>query len=138
MIKIRKINFIHFWRIFSQIIGVNKEKLIITNFGKLKIFTLLYFLFKSDFILSKTKEEIITLFIKQKLPEIKSFNKFKEEFLFKSISLNKLMLDIRGNNKDNNFLGCYEARERENNYPPVRWHKYGLKVVDEYDNGNND
>ena len=34
---------------------------------------------------------------KLKLPELKSLNEFKEEFLFESISLNKLMLDIMDN-----------------------------------------
>jgi hypothetical protein len=123
---------------FSKSFEVNKDDLIVTNFEKAKDLYSIILLFKSDFKLSKTKEEIMALFIKQKQPELKSLTEFKEECIFESIRLHKLMLDKKGNNKDNNFWGYYETRGGEDYNPPVGWWRYGLKVIDEYDNGNND
>ena len=137
--KIEKNKFHSFLKnFFSNNFGVNKEDLIVTNFEKTKDLYSIILLFKSDFKLSKTKEEIMALFGKQKNPELKTLTDFKEECIFESIRLNKLMLDKRGNNKDNSFWGYYETRGGENYNPPVGWWRYGLKVVDEYDDGNND
>ena len=137
--KIEKNKFHSFLKnFFSNNFGVNKEDLIVTNFEKTKDLYSIILLFKSDFKLSKTKEEIMALFGKQKNPELKTLADFKEECIFESIRLNKLMLDRRGNNKDNSFWGYDETRGGENYYPPVGWWRYGLKVVDEYDDGDND
>ena len=48
------------------------------------------------------------------------------------------MLDKRGNNKDSTFWGCHKIIGGENYYPPVGWWKYGLNVMNKYDNVNND
>jgi hypothetical protein len=125
-------------KFFSKSFDVNKEDLIVTNYEKAKDLYSIILLFKSDFKLSKTKEEIKTLFSKQRQPELKNLAEFKEECIFESIRLNKLMLDKRGNNKNNNYWGYDETRGGENYYPPVGWWRYGLKVVNEYDDGNND
>ena len=70
--KNKKKEFHSFLKNFSQIIGVNKEKLIITNWKTKDLYSIIFFLFKYDFILSKTKkEEIITLFRKTKVTWIK-------------------------------------------------------------------
>ena len=123
---------------FSKNFDLNKGDLIVTNFEKAKDLYSIILLFKSDFKFSKTKEEIMAFFSKQKNPELKTLTEFKEECIFESIRLNKLMLDKRGNNKDNSYWGYDETRGGENYYPPVGWWRYGLKVVNEYDDGNND
>jgi hypothetical protein len=123
---------------FSKSFEANKEDLIVTNFEKTKDLYSIILLFKSDFKLSKSKEEIMTLFSGQKHPELRSLTEFKEECIFESIRLNKLMLDKKGNNKDNNYWGYYETRGGEDYNPPVGWWRYGLKVINEYDDGNND
>ncbi len=48
------------------------------------------------------------------------------------------MLDKRGNNKDSTFWGCHKIIGGENYYPPVGQWKYGLNVMNKYDNANND
>ena len=123
---------------FSKSFEANKEDLIVTNFEKTKDLYSIILLFKSDFKLSKSKEEIMTLFSGQKHPELRSLTEFKEECIFESIRLNLLMLDRKGNNKNNNYWGYNETRGGEDYNPPVGWWRYGLKVVNEYDDGNND
>ena len=123
---------------FSKFFEVNKEDLIVTNYEKAKDLYSIILLFKSDYKLSKTREEILNLFSKQRQPDYKCLIDFKEVCIFESIRLNKLMLDKRGNNKDNSFWGYDETRGGEDYNPPVGWWRYGLKVLDQYDNGNND
>ena len=123
---------------FSKSFEANKEDLIVTNYEKAKDLYSIILLFKSDFKLSKSKEEIMTLFSGQKHPELRSLTEFKEVCIFESIRLNLLMLDRKGNNKNNNYWGYDETRGGEDYNPPVGWWRYGLKVVNEYDDGNND
>jgi len=123
---------------FTKSFDLDKGDLILTNYEKAKELYSIIILFKSDFKLSKTREEILNLFNKQKQPDLKSLTDFKEECIFETVRLNKLMLDEQGNNKNNNYWGYDEIRGGENYYPPVGWWRYGLKVIDEYDDGNND
>jgi len=48
------------------------------------------------------------------------------------------MLDYRGNNKSDSNWGYNEMRGGEKYYPPKGWHRYGISVLDKYDNKNND
>ena len=48
------------------------------------------------------------------------------------------MLDSRGDNKDDSRWGYCELRGGEEYIPPVGWMRFGLRVFDKYDNGDND
>ena len=95
----------------------------------------------------------ITAIIKQN-----TFNELTEEQLFHELSkdqtftnikrveynillsgckLNPHMLDSRGDNQDGGW-GINEKRGGKPYYPPQGWVGYGLRVLDRFDNGNND
>ena len=76
-------------------------------------------------ILSKLKKELT------ELEDVKQTN------LMDGIILNKFFLDVRGDNQDGGW-GVDEKRGNEDYYPPRGWIKCGVKVFNQYDNGNND
>ena len=93
-------------------------------------------IFISDFNKELTKDNLLSIFRKDN--ELKFLSNVKKELIFDSIRLNRAMLDYRGNNKSDSNWGYNEMRGGEKYYPPKGWHRYGISVLDRYDNKNND
>ena len=121
----------------SKNLNVEEDKIILRNFVKEKDLYSVILVFKSDFKISQTKE-MLDLFHKQKQPDFKSLLDFSEEHIFQSLRLNRSMLDSRGNNKSDSGWGYNETRGGEDYNPPVGFWRYGLRVFNKYDGGNND
>ena len=117
---------------------ISNEKIVIKNYIKAEDLYSIIIVFKTDYKITKTNQEMLDLFHKQKYPDYKNLLNFKEERMFESIRLNRSMLDSRGNNKSDSCWGFNETRGGENYNPPVGWWRYGLRVFGKYDKGNND
>ena len=61
-----------------------------------------------------------------------------EKALFEGCKLSEEFLDPKGNNFGNGYEKSNFIRGREKYDPPYEWHAYGLKVLNNYDNMNND
>ena len=121
----------------SKIFKLNKEDLIVTEFQKNEGLFTLILIFKSDVeVRELTKDKLVSEFTKER--DLKKLKTITKEKIMESIRLNQLILDKRGNNKSDDNWGYDETRGGEVYYPPVGWHRYGLKVWDQYDKGNND
>ena len=125
-------------KFLSRQFNRGEDEIIVKNFVKSEDLYSIIIVFRSDFKISQTKAEMLDLFHKQRQPDFKNLLDFEEEHIFELIRLNKSMLDSRGNNKSDSFWGFNETRGGENYYPPVGWWRYGLRVFNKYDNGNND
>ena len=62
--------------------------------------------------------------------------KVEKGILLSGCKLNPYMLDVRGNNSDGGW-GINEQRGNHPYYPPKGWTGYGLRVLDRFDQGNN-
>ena len=111
---------------------------------------------KNDIIMCNPRNDglyEITAIIKQntfyQLSEEQLYQELSKDPLFSSIKqveyniilsgckLNPHMLDSSGNNKDGGW-GMNEKRGGKPYYPPQGWTGYGLRVMNRFDNGNND
>ena len=61
-----------------------------------------------------------------------------EKALFEGCKLSEEFLDPKGNNFGNGYEKSNFIRGGEKYDPPYEWHAYGLKVLNNYDNMNND
>ena len=74
-----------------------------------------------------------------KLSELKEVKSIYEKNILDSIILNPNMLDERGDRDPSEWLDTIQERGGyPYNTPSHDWRGYGLKVLDEYDGGNND
>ncbi len=72
-------------------------------------------------------------------PEFNELNNLKEihsDLLIGQIKLSKNDLDPEGNRSSG--WGIHEKRGNKRYYPPLNWTGIGIKVIDKYDDGNND
>ena len=72
-------------------------------------------------------------------PEFTELNFLKEihrDLLIGQCKLSKKFLDPEGNRSDD--WGIDEERGNMKYYPPINWIGIGIKVIDKYDNGNNE
>ena len=80
--------------------------------------------------------------IRQKMEELSKLKKIKSIYETNILGACKLtpdMLDERGNRDPSEWPRSTEKRGGKNYYPPDdKWVGYGLRVLDQYDNGNND
>ena len=84
---------------------------------------------KINFLTAKCKNENVSR-------EINILNQILNDVIINNCSLNKDMLDSRGNKITEWSNG--EKRGGYNYSPPVGWIGFGLNVINKYDNGNND
>ena len=124
--------------LLSRELKISPDTIIIRNYLKSKDLYSIIAVFKLNDKISRTNEEMLDFFHKQRHQDLKNLLDFKEEPIFELIRLNRSMLDKRGNNKSDLCWGFNETRGGENYYPPVGWWRYGLRVFGKYDNGNND
>ena len=68
----------------------------------------------------------------------KKYVDVKEKALFEGCKLSEEFLDPKGNNFGNGYEKSNFIRGGEKYDPPYEWHAYGLKVLNNYDNMNND
>ena len=61
-----------------------------------------------------------------------------EEALFEGCKISEDLFDPRGDNFGDGYEKYNFKRGGEKYDPPYEWHAYGLKVLNRYDNGNND
>ena len=68
----------------------------------------------------------------------KQYKDITEKALFEGCKISEDLLDPRGNNFGNGYEKRNFLRGGEIYDPPYEWHGYGLRVLNNYDNGNND
>ena len=116
----------------SKEYNISEDKIIITN-PQRGSFKLTVIFQSEDFNL--TKEELIEKFKDE--PELAKLKEIHTDILLGACKISPDNLDYRGNNTDGGW-GHNETRGGEKYLPPEGWRGYGLKVMDRYDNGNND
>ena len=82
------------------------------------------------------KENFINSCTQEEFRELCNLKDIQKGVIMDGVKLNLSMLDSRGNQSPNNYGGG--KRGGEEYFPPMGWKGYGLKVMDVYDNGNND
>ena len=121
----------------SKILKLDKNDLIVNEFKKNEeLFTLILIFKSNDGGIELNKDKLVSEFTKER--DLKKLKTVTKEKIMEYIRLNQLILDKRGNNKSDDNWGYDETRGGEVYYPPVGWHRYGLKVWDQYDKSNND
>ena len=114
----------------SQQISIPKKDIIITNIREGSITLDAAFKKKHDI---NIRESMI------KLSQQKNIKSIHEKNILESILLTPDMLDKRGDRAPSEWLDTTQIRGGLPYYTPTHdWTGYGLKVVDQYDNGNND
>lgn len=68
--------------------------------------------------------------------ELSYLKEIQESLLMEGCKLNRNMLDSKGNRESGWAVG--EKRGGKEYFPPQGWKGFGLKVLNKYDNGNND
>lgn len=121
----------------SKGLSIDKGELIIKEFEKSKDVYTVLLVFRSglDKILTK---DILDNILKKNKYDFKYFSNLQIAPIIETIRLNRSMLDSRGDNKDDSRWGYCELRGGEEYIPPVGWMRFGLRVFDKYDNGDND
>jgi len=115
----------------SEKFGISKEKLIVTNprRGSVQLS-----LFQMDEFNNFSLKKLKSLFKMD--PTLCKLKQIQEDLIFKAYKLTKDMLDAKGNR--NTGWGIGEKRGGYEYRPPLGWIGYGLNVIGNYDNGNND
>ena len=116
----------------SKEYNIEENLIIITN-PQRGSFKLAVIFQSEDFNLSK--EELIEKFKDE--PELVKLKEIHTELLLGACKISPNNLDNRGNNTDGGWAHN-ETRGGQKYIPPEGWKGYGLKVMDRYDNGNND
>ena len=119
----------------SKDYNVPKEKIIITfpQRGSLSV----QLIFQSDEFNNLNLEQFKQKFQNDKeFSELKYLKEVHTDVLIGACKLTKNQLDSRGNRIDG--WGVNEKRANLDYNPPLGWIGIGLKVLDKYDNGNND
>ena len=110
-----------------------EEKIIMTSYKKDKNdFKVIIFNTEKDL----NKSELLNIFMKDE--ELKNLNNIEKKSMIEFIRLTVLMLDDLGDNFNDKYWGKSIERGGEIYYPPIGWHKYGLRVANCYDEGNNE
>lgn len=127
----------HFQKRMSENFDLEENNLIVKEFRKnAKELTILLVFKYNNQEIELTKDKLFAKF--KGVQELKKLTNVTKTKIIESIRLNELILDRRGNNKSDINWGYDETRGGEIYYPPVGWHRFGLKVFDQYDNGDND
>ena len=69
--------------------------------------------------------------------ELCYLKEIQKKVIIEGVKLNQNMLDYRGNQTPDGY-GIGQKRGTYDYIPPLGWKGFGLKVLDKYDNGNND
>ena len=69
--------------------------------------------------------------------ELCHIKEIQKKIIMEGVKLSKNILDYRGNQKPDGY-GIGQIRGTYPYHPPLGWKGFGLKVLDKYDNGNND
>ena len=116
--------------------NIPEDKIIITNPQKGSYIVQVIFesedFNKKDFNINKFKSNCT----EEEYKELKYLKDIHTSLIMDGCKLNEKMLDSRGNRES----GWEEGGKRGDfdYFPPKGWKGFGLKVLDEYDNGNND
>ena len=119
----------------SKDYNIPKEKIIITypQKGSLSV----QIIFQSDEFNDLDLEQFKQKFKNDKeFSELQNLKEIHTDVILGACKLNKNQLDSRGNRVDG--WGINEQRGKLQYYPPLGWKGIGLKVLDKYDQGNND
>ena len=118
--------------------NIPEEKIIVTNPQKGSYQVQVIFqtdTFNNDDVnLSKLKEKYND--DDETFKELKYLKNIQQSVILDGVKLSKGMLDERGNRESG--WGEGEKRGGFDYIPPIGWKGFGLKVIDKYDNGNND
>ena len=119
----------------SKDYNIPKDKIIITypQKGSLSV----QIIFQSDEFNNLNLEQFKQKFMNDKeFSDLQNLKEIHTDVIFGACKLTKNQLDSRGNRIDG--WGINEERGRLKYYPPIGWTGIGLKVLDKYDQGNND
>ena len=119
----------------SKDFQIPKDKIIITypQKGSLSV----QLIFERDEFNNLNLEEFKQKFKNDKeFPELQNLKEIHTDVIIGACKLNKNQLDSRGNRIDG--WGQNEKRANMDYHPPLDWIGIGLRVLDKYDNGNND
>ena len=119
------------WKeIISNNINIPKKDIFISNIRNGSI--------KMDVILKNKKIERF-LEKMEKLSNHQKIKEIKEKNILEALILSEEMLDSRGDRQPNEWAKPPVKRGRIDYFPPDKnWIGFGLRVLDQYDNGNND
>ena len=120
--------------IMVKVYNLRNEELLITNHRIVNDQFTAIVIFKSNFNRNITKNELIQFF-KYDM-DLQYITIVEKELIIPSVRLNRSMLDIRGNNKTNNWRENVKIAG-EMYYPPKGWFRYGINVANCYDNYDN-
>ena len=110
----------------------NEEKINMTSYKKdQNNYIIIIFNSEKDF----KKEELINIFKND--VELKNFNNIEKKLMIQSIRLSDSMLESLGDNNKDELWGKNEKRGGELYYAPKGWIKFGLKVSNCFDEGDN-
>ena len=118
----------------SKDYNISKDKIIVTfpERGSLKV----QVIFQSDEFNNLEPEEFKSKFENDdEYEELKNLKEVHNEVIMSACKLKKSQLDPEGNRFDN--WGINENRGNRPYNPPLGWIGIGLKVLDQYDNGDN-
>ena len=111
----------------SEKLQINEENLILTNIHHGCV----------GVDVSILNQNINDANVKNNLQQIEGLKKVDEKPMLESLQISKDVLDAQGDRKDG--WGIDEMRGGEKYIPPIKgWYGIGLKVLNQYDNGNND
>ena len=119
----------------SKVYKIPKEEIIITypQKGSLSV----QLIFERDEFNNLNLDEFKKKFRNDKdFPELENLKEIHTDVIIGACKLNKNQLDSRGNRIDG--WGENEQRGNMDYHPPSDWIGIGLRVLDKYDNGNND
>ena len=120
---------------FIQKYNLKEEEFIINNYKKSETEFTVILIFKSDFNKDIKKEDLLNIFKNDK--DLKTLININKELIIPSIKLKRCILEPKADNKDDSYWTINEKRGNEEYFPPIGWIKYGLKVLNCYDNKNN-
>ena len=114
--------------ILMKIFNLKEEEILLTNIERNNKFTSII-VFKSNFNLNVTKDELINYFEEndERDGELKTLSNFEKELIIPKIKLSQSML----NPKQNNLKGIWgkqEIRGGEEYHPPLEWINYAINI----------
>ena len=119
----------------SKDYNISKDEIIVTfpQKGSLNV----QVIFQSEEFNDLNLEEFKQKFKNDKeFPELQKLKEIHTDVIIGACKLTKKQLDSKGNRIDG--WGINEKRGNVDYFPPIGWIGIGLKVLDKYDNGNND
>ena len=115
--------------------NIPEDKIIITcpEKGSYKV----HVIFLSEEFDTLEQDRFINSCTQDEFKELCKLKEIQKKVIMGGVKLSLNMLDYRGNQTPNGY-GVGQKRGTYDYLPPMGWKGFGLRVMDKYDNGNND